>query len=48
MVDFNAISGGTTLAPENAETQSVEIMRQCPRYLRCFVPVCPLDLLQDD
>lgn len=32
---------------ENAETKSVELMRRCSRYLRCFVPVCPLDLLQD-
>lgn len=33
---------------ENIETRSVELMRRCPRYLRCFVPACPLDLLQDD
>ncbi len=48
MVDLNAIGGGTTLAPENAETQSIEIMRQCQRFDRCSVPICPLDLLQDN
>lgn len=23
-------------------------MRQCPRFQRCSVPICPLDLLQDE
>lgn len=36
------------MTTENIKTRSVELMRRCPRYLRCCVPVCPLDLLQDD
>ena len=30
------------------ETRSLEIVKQCPRYQECSVPICPLDLLQDD
>lgn len=29
------------------ETKSIKIMRECPRFERCSVPVCPLDLLRD-
>ena len=32
---------------DNLEKKSLEITRQCPRYERCSVPICPLDLLQD-
>jgi len=36
------------MTTENIETRSVELMRRCPRNLRCSVPLCPLDLLQDN
>ncbi len=29
------------------ESESVAIMRRCPRFGRCSAPVCPLDLLQE-
>ena len=32
----------------NMESESVKIMQQCPRFLKCSVPICPLDLLQDE
>lgn len=31
----------------NIESRVTEITRECPRYERCSVPICPLDLLQD-
>jgi len=31
----------------NTEKKSLEIMRRCPRFDRCSVAICPLDLLQD-
>jgi hypothetical protein len=31
----------------NPEQKSAAIMSKCPRFNRCSVPVCPLDLLQD-
>ena len=30
------------------ETTGLKIMRQCPRFERCDVPICPLDLNQDN
>lgn len=30
------------------ERESYRIMRECPRFVRCSVPICPLDLLQDE
>jgi len=30
------------------EKASIEIMRRCPRFSSCSVPICPLDLLQDE
>ena len=32
---------------DNLNTRAVEIMKQCPRFDRCSVPVCPLDLDQE-
>ena len=32
---------------DNTEATTVEIMRQCPRFDRCSVPICPLDQQQD-
>ncbi len=32
---------------KNAESMSVEIMKRCPRFARCSVPICPIDLLQE-
>jgi len=29
------------------ESAALKIMRQCPRFERCDVPTCPLDLNQD-
>lgn len=29
------------------EKESLAIMKQCPRFSACSVPICPLDLLQD-
>jgi len=29
------------------EFESLRIMKQCPRFARCSVPICPLDLQQD-
>ena len=29
------------------ETRSHLIMQRCPRFIRCSVPICPLDLMQD-
>lgn len=29
------------------ERESVEIIQRCPRFDRCSIPICPLDLLQD-
>ena len=29
------------------EVQSLATMSQCPRFLKCSVPVCPLDFLQE-
>lgn len=31
-----------------SEAEVLKIMQQCPRFKRCSVPVCPLDLKQDD
>lgn len=33
---------------DEVESEPVEIMKQCPRFDRCSVPICPLDLLQED
>ena len=41
----------TEIAPEcmdkSPEIASGRLMQQCPRFNRCSVPICPLDLLQD-
>lgn len=29
------------------DSAGLKIMRQCPRFERCDVPICPLDLNQD-
>ena len=31
---------------DNPESRVVEIMKRCPRFARCSVPICPIDLLQ--
>jgi hypothetical protein len=30
------------------DKDSIKIMKLCPRFDRCSVPICPLDTLQDD
>ena len=30
-----------------SERESANVMRQCPRFINCSVPICPLDPLQD-
>lgn len=30
------------------EYRTIKIIRQCPRFERCSVPICPLDLFQDE
>ena len=32
---------------KESEIESVGIMSRCPRFNKCSVPICPLDLLQD-
>ena len=32
---------------KSPEIASDVLMRQCPRFDRCSVPICPLDVLQD-
>ena len=29
------------------DVQSLAIMSRCPQFLKCSVPVCPLDFLQE-
>ena len=30
------------------ESHANAIMKLCPKFIRCSVPICPLDMLQDD
>lgn len=32
---------------DNTDLKSIEIMKRCPRFHKCSVPVCPLDRGQD-
>ena len=46
MVGFDDSEGRCEISVNSTETRSVDIMRQCRRFDRCAVAICPLNLRQ--